>query len=1796
MNYKEAELPQEVVEKKATDAEVTVLHLEEDKNGEVKQVVDMGAEQKANVDTLTTTEGAKVQNVEVETESFSVFTITWKYGDRINDKFIINVRYVDTNGQEIHANNLPDAIQLQNGTSIDLEQYWRTIPGYEQDKIRVNDIKGSAIDGLQAITKEEVFWKEYYIRYKLEGAPQYETSNWLQANSLGIPNNRTEGTIYFVYKQDSSSIQIIDNLIDDGSLVAHINKNDHIPQDVTYQWLRADDRDGSYTEVKKVNFKDGASNLSEDGTKLYPSYDEGARKWYKVKVVNSDGTDLQPSVESEPFQVSYYKELQNGGFEVPRTAGNSIQKSNAEYKNAGGVWQTTGANGGRDIEIINTGYKMISNYNWHGEEKDAEDKENTFQFVELNCEASGALYQDVLTVKGQTLNYWLSHRARGESNKETSEYDTMYLVIMPTKETIDLVTQNDLINKIDPLLRGNDKSPHGTKYDSVAWEELYDKDGIYIARITSDDKNWHKVLEEGIGKYTPTASLTRFFFMAGNTASEDSTVGNFIDGVGFSQELPPVEEGKFNFTIKKNFTGLGNEQLGAMRAQLQFKISAKKNQTPLPGEEIKNLLGIGNESGFTTNEENITMDASAMTDDPSGNLSKSFVNRPIENTGSVYTFTVEEVNRELDGYTVTTQSRVTVKQDQVENDTSDPKEDFTATVSEIKGKTDATVEFTNNYRGDNFKNVNFTKVWDDGANKFQTRPESLDVTLKATVSYVEGESTVTKELTGEDLGVTATVTLTSENNWKTSWKVPVYYETDEKAKVLIHYSVEEGTVGGDYVYTSGSLTKGDGSEYDPSIFDDSLVNGEGKAETKAVASKKVMKAASVLNVANLSNNDIGEPSHNKYVTYNEATDDYTLNLDVTGKKGEREGVDVLFVVDTSGSMSSNGWYDEGLLAKVKRILANNNNNAVDQILGGEGNVNSAAIVSFAGKDETRTSSWYENNAKEQMKSRIRNMRATGGTNWTYAMMKADDMLRARADSKNEKVIIFLSDGEPTFSINRKGEEYGYGNRTIEKYYTEAIDVVNNSTALKNAKMYSVYLTDDTEMGMQKFANQTGAECINGITLDTALEGILKKIIPTYENVTVEDNLSEYVVFSQGTPTVIVTKKTASGTTVLEEEKHYVLDTLKEKRVKVTFFGELDDAATYTISFRIRPSEKAEREFAGEYPEGMTGDSGTGATSENKPGYYSNGDATLTYSIKGTDKKEVIASYPKPVIQVNTHSLTFEKVWLEPEKSHPDTIDLEVTYTDGTSGNIKLSGNDSWKETITNVPVTRKIQSIREKLPEEYKDDYTPSYVISEDGTSATVSNSYSKITTKNIKVVKEWRGNGPETDVKVNLYYTDKNASKPTLHETVTLNSEKKWTHTWENLEVTEGRIYAVREESIPANYTSNITYSTSTNGDTTTATITNVYDPYCADESYYIANKLQTMPLTITKTWDDDGDSQNKRPKTLGVTVTEGSHMLQFTMSGEHNVWTENATVLKRNDKKYSAIENIEGVADYENTDYTVSTVGNRINISFTNKIKTQSIKVTKKWIDPFENDKDKNVKRPGSIRFKLYKDGVEYRTYSLTADDKDERGNSWSKVIENLPAGSYRVEEYVEDDDSKYDYISTVTDDGNGHFTLTNKINWHIVKTTHAIDGVEAKPLEGAEFQLKQEDTVIATGISDKQGLINWAVSTGVDLTELNGTYTLVETKAPAGYMVNASGWEVTFDDNGLLTGGKNLADQKVLTVNTTKENGIRLTVENLKLYELPETGGTGIFVYTIGGTLLLMAAALLIYKMKREEVLKG
>lgn len=143
MDYKNAALPQEVVEKEATDAEVTVLHLEEDEKGEVKQVVDMSAEKKATVDTLATGEGVKIQNMEVETESFSVFTITWRYA------YSIQVKYVDESGRELsHEDFRTENLSKNLGNEVKLSDYAPSsveIGGktYAYQNARINTVNGN---------------------------------------------------------------------------------------------------------------------------------------------------------------------------------------------------------------------------------------------------------------------------------------------------------------------------------------------------------------------------------------------------------------------------------------------------------------------------------------------------------------------------------------------------------------------------------------------------------------------------------------------------------------------------------------------------------------------------------------------------------------------------------------------------------------------------------------------------------------------------------------------------------------------------------------------------------------------------------------------------------------------------------------------------------------------------------------------------------------------------------------------------------------------------------------------------------------------------------------------------------------------------------------------------------------------------------------------------------------------------------------------------------------------------------------------------------------------------------------------------------------------------------------------------------------------------------------------------------------------------------------------------------------------------------------------------------------------
>lgn len=84
-------------------------------------------------------------------------------------------------------------------------------------------------------------------------------------------------------------------------------------------------------------------------------------------------------------------------------------------------------------------------------------------------------------------------------------------------------------------------------------------------------------------------------------------------------------------------------------------------------------------------------------------------------------------------------------------------------------------------------------------------------------------------------------------------------------------------------------------------------------------------------------------------------------------------------------------------------------------------------------------------------------------------------------------------------------------------------------------------------------------------------------------------------------------------------------------------------------------------------------------------------------------------------------------------------------------------------------------------------------------------------------------------------------------------------------------------------------------------------------------------------------------------------------------------------------------------------------------------------------------------------------------------------------------------------------------------------------------------------------------------------------------METKAPSGYIKYEGSWTVN------LTGKRPV----ITGLTPSEEEGVQIWYfTNKPLYALPSAGGSGIFTYTIGGTMLLMAAALILYKMKNRE----
>lgn len=135
--------------------------------------------------------------------------------------------------------------------------------------------------------------------------------------------------------------------------------------------------------------------------------------------------------------------------------------------------------------------------------------------------------------------------------------------------------------------------------------------------------------------------------------------------------------------------------------------------------------------------------------------------------------------------------------------------------------------------------------------------------------------------------------------------------------------------------------------------------------------------------------------------------------------------------------------------------------------------------------------------------------------------------------------------------------------------------------------------------------------------------------------------------------------------------------------------------------------------------------------------------------------------------------------------------------------------------------------------------------------------------------------------------------------------------------------------------------------------------------------------------------------------------------------------------------------------------------------------------------------------------------------------------------------------------------------------------------------KPLTGAEFILQKKDSndtwkaYTAGDLTD--GKIAVSSEGGFDIAGLTaGTYRLVETKAPDGYIITSNG-DVTFTvtDTAITMNTDQLNNMVVFNPPTNGEITYTITVKNAAGTALPSTGGSGTMLFYILGVALAIGA---------------
>ena len=977
-----------------------------------------------------------------------------------------------------------------------------------------------------------------------------------------------------------------------------------------------------------------------------------------------------------------------------------------------------------------------------------------------------------------------------------------------------------------------------------------------------------------------------------------------------------------------------------------------------------------------------------------------------------------------------------------------------------------------------------------------------------------------------------------------------------------------------------------------------------------------------------------ELSHEKYIAKNE-DGTYNLTLNVSGAVGSESyanKLDVLFVMDTSNSMkrrmNSSKDLDNYTTNSSSRFY--NQQKAVEDAvakLKSKKNVDAQfAVVSFDTEAGIETE-WTNGTISYPTKvANYGNRTNTGGTNYQAGLRKADELLKkGRTDAT--KIVVFLSDGDPTlyYDTNFFGKEYVNGSGS--EYDSNAM--AKAQTQLGTMSMNYFYTVgvgpEDSYKHLSSLISSAPSGTVKGSyngtdssNLKNAFDSIIRDATELLcTEVTVTDTLTDEVELADQTLQVVVKDedgkvikklKDASGSAV-DVSKIITVSTAKDSAGKTQIIMrfksdyKLESGYTYYVTAKIQPTTKAYLKYQNKsYTD--TGDENTDeylgkdkkpgkdtkneGTSSEENGFYSNVSANVTYKY---NNETYTKPYAKPVIQVDasTVSHTVVKQWEKDLDKVAVDVELKAYVTEAedskisvdnpkyltnedvknlpTSIQVNLSETNNWTHTWENLPTKYFYEtadgSIKETdihyTVEEVQTDATKAFygqvTESNDGTTTTILNKKKDQEDKPfIEVTKTFKGltkdqirelaeaNNPYT---ITLIPTETNTPKTLTMDASELDNilqgsddEKVWTYTWKQEDCLDGT-YKVSE----SNY--------SKEGYDVTVTVNGQQVTNWTDFS------VGTKQATISE-YKQSGKTTTCSPKEFTIGKVN-LIVAKLTANEGYFVWTNTPVSISERKEIVKLInDKIDGIKG----------------IGFSPEAELQ-----KCYFYSGNGIKDTLVFRNGEIKY----DEMNKLTFDAS--------KQWSMFA----AGTY-----------------TFTETQNAEIQITNTYSEQtadldLIKTSKAgtkFDGAEFKLYkkndEGA-YELQKFEYTDKSGKNQTRETIQVINTKGSEAELKNlqsGQYYLEEVKAPEACMLLAD--KIYFkQEKGNITltdkEGKALPCEPTMWTLSNTDRKYTLTVKNEILYSLPSAGGTGIYLYMIGGMLLMFAAVWILYKNKCKEVLE-